>query len=57
MGALQITLGVIGVAVSAVAWIVFGAGVWRMVRIIRLGQPDPTRRGPFPSLAGFLGNS
>ncbi|HVV09707.1 (Fe-S)-binding protein [Amycolatopsis sp.] len=47
MGALQITLGVIGVAISIVAWIMFVAGVWRMVRIIRLGQPDPTRNGPF----------
>ncbi|MTD57645.1 (Fe-S)-binding protein [Amycolatopsis pithecellobii] len=47
MGALQITLGVVGVAISIVAWIVFVAGVWRMVRIIRLGQPDPTRGGPF----------
>ncbi|HJQ44823.1 MAG TPA: (Fe-S)-binding protein [Amycolatopsis sp.] len=47
MGALQVTLGVIGVAISIVAWIAFVAGVWRMVRIIRLGQPDPTRGGPF----------
>ncbi|GAB2978178.1 (Fe-S)-binding protein [Amycolatopsis acidiphila] len=47
MGALQITVGVIGVAISIVAWIMFVAGVWRMVRIIRLGQPDSTRNGPF----------
>ncbi|GHF12840.1 Fe-S oxidoreductase [Amycolatopsis deserti] len=47
MGALQITLGVVGVAVSIVAWIMFGTGVYRMVRIIRLGQPDATRNGPF----------
>ncbi|KAA9153072.1 (Fe-S)-binding protein [Amycolatopsis acidicola] len=47
MGALQITLGVVGVAISIVAWIMFVAGVWRMVRIIRLGQPDATRNGPF----------
>ncbi|PXY31532.1 (Fe-S)-binding protein [Prauserella muralis] len=47
MGALQITLGVIGVAVSVVAWGVFVAGVLRQIRIIRLGQPDATRNGPF----------
>jgi Fe-S oxidoreductase len=47
MGALQITLGVIGVAVSLVAWVAFVAGVLRQVRTIGLGQPDPTRRGPF----------
>ncbi|MBK1784722.1 (Fe-S)-binding protein [Prauserella cavernicola] len=47
MGALQITLGVIGVAVSVVAWGVFGAGVLRQIKIIRLGQPDATRNGPF----------
>ncbi|MBB3662903.1 MULTISPECIES: (Fe-S)-binding protein [Prauserella salsuginis group] len=47
MGALQITLGVIGVAVSIVAWGVFAAAVVRQVRIIRLGQPDGTRYGPF----------
>jgi Fe-S oxidoreductase len=47
MGALQITLGVVGVAVSLVAWVVFVGGVLRQVRTIRLGQPDPTRRGPF----------
>ncbi|WP_236790568.1 (Fe-S)-binding protein [Amycolatopsis sp. GM8] len=54
MGALQITLGVVGVAISIVAWIVFVAGVWRMVRIIRLGQPDATRNGPFRSRLGTL---
>ncbi|WP_043840693.1 (Fe-S)-binding protein, partial [Amycolatopsis taiwanensis] len=47
MGVLQVVLGVIGVATSIAAWIMFGAGVWRMVRIIRLGQPDATRNGPF----------
>ncbi|GHF56106.1 Fe-S oxidoreductase [Amycolatopsis bartoniae] len=54
MGALQITLGVIGVAISIVAWIMFVAGVWRMVRIIRLGQPDSTRNGPFWPRFGTL---
>ncbi|MGW4109668.1 (Fe-S)-binding protein [Actinosynnema sp. NPDC004786] len=47
MGALQLTLGAIGVAVSVFAWGLFVAGVLRMIRIIRLGQPDPTRTGPF----------
>ena len=47
MGALQITMGVIGVLVSVVAWSVFVSGVLRQIRIIRLGQPDSTRNGPF----------
>ncbi|WP_033436415.1 (Fe-S)-binding protein [Saccharothrix sp. NRRL B-16314] len=47
MGALQLTLGAIGVAVSVYAWGLFVAGVLRMIRIIRLGQPDATRNGPF----------
>jgi len=55
MGALQITLGVIGVAVSVVAWGMFVAAVLRQVRTIRLGQPDPTRNGPFlPRLATLV---
>ncbi|MFE9744419.1 (Fe-S)-binding protein [Saccharothrix saharensis] len=47
MGALQLTLGAIGVAVSVFAWGLFVAGVLRMIKIIRLGQPDATRNGPF----------
>ncbi|MEU5690741.1 (Fe-S)-binding protein [Actinosynnema sp. NPDC020468] len=47
MGALQLTLGALGVAVSVYAWGLFVAGVARMIRIIRLGQPDATRNGPF----------
>ncbi|MER5261147.1 (Fe-S)-binding protein [Actinosynnema sp. NPDC002837] len=47
MGALQLTLGAIGVAVSVFAWGLFVAGVMRMIKIIRLGQPDSTRNGPF----------
>ncbi|RKT51667.1 (Fe-S)-binding protein [Saccharothrix australiensis] len=55
MGALQLTLGAIGVAVSVYAWGLFVAGVVRMVRIIRLGQPDATRNGPFlPRLRTLL---
>src|ERR1041384_3093664 len=44
---LQLVLGLVAVAVSVVAWGVFGAGVWKMIKIIRLGQPDGTRKGPF----------
>ncbi|MBN6035786.1 (Fe-S)-binding protein [Amycolatopsis sp. 195334CR] len=47
MGAVQLTLGLIAVAVSLVAWSMFAATIVRFVKIIRLGQPDPTRRGPF----------
>ncbi|QUQ70169.1 (Fe-S)-binding protein [Kutzneria sp. CA-103260] len=54
MGALQVTLGVIGVAVSLVAWGMFVAAVLRQVRTIRLGQPDPTRNGPFLPRLGTL---
>ncbi|WP_433266579.1 (Fe-S)-binding protein [Actinosynnema sp. CS-041913] len=55
MGALQLTLGAIGVAVSVYAWGLFVAGVVRMIRIIRLGQPDATRNGPFgPRLRTLL---
>ncbi|MCP2250729.1 (Fe-S)-binding protein [Lentzea aerocolonigenes] len=44
---LQLVLGLVAVAVSVVAWGVFGAGVGKMIKIIRLGQPDGTRKGPF----------
>ncbi|MGW4207969.1 (Fe-S)-binding protein [Lentzea sp. NPDC004789] len=44
---LQLVLGLVAVAVSVVAWAVFVAGVWKMIKIIRLGQPDGTRNGPF----------
>ncbi|HVK22834.1 MAG TPA: (Fe-S)-binding protein [Actinokineospora sp.] len=47
MGAVQLTLGLIAVAVSILAWGMFVRTVARMVKIIRLGQPDPTRNGPF----------
>jgi Fe-S oxidoreductase len=46
MGPVQITLGGIAVAVSAVAWSMFVATIARFVRTIRLGQPDGTRNGP-----------
>ncbi|HEX7306887.1 (Fe-S)-binding protein [Lentzea sp.] len=44
---LQLVLGLVAVAVSVVAWGVFVTGVWKMIKIIRLGQPDGTRFGPF----------
>ncbi|MGA6163107.1 (Fe-S)-binding protein [Amycolatopsis magusensis] len=47
MGAVQLTLGLIAVAVSLVAWSMFVVTIVRFVKIIRLGQPDPTRTGPF----------
>ncbi|MDA3630905.1 Fe-S oxidoreductase, partial [Saccharopolyspora sp. WRP15-2] len=46
MGAVQITLGAISVALGVVAWSMFAATIARFVRIIRLGQPDGTRNGP-----------
>jgi Fe-S oxidoreductase len=47
MGAVQITLGGIAVAISVVAWSMFVLTIMRMVKTIRLGQPDATRNGPF----------
>ena len=47
MGALQLTLGGIAVLLGVVAWGMFAATIARFVRIIRLGQPDSTRNGPF----------
>jgi Fe-S oxidoreductase len=43
----QLILGGIAVAVSVVAWGMFVRTVARMIRTIRLGQPDATRNGPF----------
>ncbi|GLZ37522.1 (Fe-S)-binding protein [Actinokineospora sp. NBRC 105648] len=47
MGAVQLTLGLVAVAISLVAWSLFVRTVARMVAIVRLGQPDATRNGPF----------
>ncbi|SDC86816.1 (Fe-S)-binding protein [Actinokineospora iranica] len=47
MGAVQLTLGLIAVAVSLVAWSMWVRTIMRMVSIVRLGQPDATRNGPF----------
>ena len=47
MNALTITLGTIGALISLVCWYFFVSGVVKMVKIIRLGEPDATRNGPF----------
>ncbi|WP_280265039.1 (Fe-S)-binding protein, partial [Nocardia wallacei] len=47
MNALTVTLGVIGVAFSLVAWASFFGGVGKMVRAIMIGQPAPDRWRPF----------
>jgi len=47
MDALTITLGTIGALISLVCWYAFIGGVVKMVKTIRLGQPDATRNGPF----------
>src|SRR5699024_1873188 len=54
MGAVQITLGALAVIISVAAWGIFGHAVTRMVRTIRLGQPDATRNGPFVARLGNL---
>ncbi|RJQ68059.1 (Fe-S)-binding protein [Pseudonocardiaceae bacterium YIM PH 21723] len=46
MGVVQLTLGLIAVLLGIYAWGIFGATMVRFVRIILLGQPDPTRNGP-----------
>ncbi|MYW91913.1 (Fe-S)-binding protein [Amycolatopsis rubida] len=47
MGAVQLTLGGISVLLGIVAWGMFIATIARFVRVIKLGQPDATRNGPF----------
>jgi Fe-S oxidoreductase len=47
MGAVQLILGLIAVAVSLVAWSMFVRTIIGFVKTIRLGQPDSTRNGPF----------
>jgi Fe-S oxidoreductase len=42
-----IVIGIIGLLFSVAGWGTFGYGVWRIIRVIRLGQPDHTRNGPF----------
>jgi Fe-S oxidoreductase len=47
MGAVQLVLGLVCLAVTVVAVLMVVRAVRRMVSSIRLGQPDPTRGGPF----------
>ncbi|EIU05461.1 ferredoxin, 4Fe-4S [Mycobacteroides abscessus 5S-0422] len=47
MSTATITLGIIGVIFSLVAWGSFFGGVVKMVRVILSGQPDRTRFRPF----------
>ncbi|GAA1979736.1 (Fe-S)-binding protein [Amycolatopsis minnesotensis] len=54
MGAVQLTLGGLSVLLGIVAWGMFAATIARFVRIIRLGQPDGTRNGPFMARLGTL---
>ncbi|MBB5154453.1 (Fe-S)-binding protein [Saccharopolyspora phatthalungensis] len=54
MGALQLVLGLICLAVTVVAVVLVVRTVRRMVSSIRLGQPDPTRKGPFGARFGNM---
>ncbi|GDY33238.1 (Fe-S)-binding protein [Gandjariella thermophila] len=54
MGALPIVLGLICAVVTVVAVAMVAVTVTRMIRTIRLGQPDPTRNGPFGARLGTL---
>jgi len=47
MSPLTVTLGTIGALISLVCWYYFATGALRMVKVVRLGQPDGTRNGPF----------
>src|SRR5699024_9574072 len=54
MGALQLVLGLICLAVTLVAVVLVLRTLTRMVSSIRLGQPDPNRKGPFGARFGNL---
>src|SRR5690606_17603770 len=43
MGTVQIVSTVVAVLATAVAALLFGRAVVQIVKIVRLGQPDPTR--------------
>jgi Fe-S oxidoreductase len=45
MGVVQVIASIIGLAVTAVAVVLVTRTVRRMISVIRLGQPDPTRTG------------
>ncbi|MHA6806148.1 (Fe-S)-binding protein [Salinifilum ghardaiensis] len=62
MGVLQLVLGLVCLAVTAVAAVMIVRTVMRMVASIRLGQPDPTRKGPVGArlrtlITEFLGHT
>jgi len=62
MGALPIVLGLICAVVTVVAVAMATVTVTRMIRTVRLGQPDPTRKGPLGArlttlLREFLGHT
>src|SRR5437773_3942205 len=43
MGAVQLVVAPVALAASLVALVLVARAVWRMVRVIRLGKPDPER--------------
>ena len=47
MGWLHIVLGVLTAVITIVAVVLMTRTVMRLVSVIRLGQPDATRNGPF----------
>ncbi|MGW6696599.1 (Fe-S)-binding protein [Nocardia sp. NPDC055049] len=46
MSTVTITLGVIGVIITAICWGSLALGLSRMIRVLRSGQPDRSRIGP-----------
>ncbi|PKV98795.1 (Fe-S)-binding protein [Nocardia fluminea] len=46
MSTATITLGVIGVIITAICWGSLTLGLSRMIRVLRSGQPDRSRSGP-----------
>lgn len=54
MSTLQLVLGLSCLAVTVVAVVLVVSTVARMVSTIRLGQPDPTRRGPVGARLGNM---
>ena len=45
MGTAQVVATTVAAAITAVAAVLFVRAVWRIVRVIRLGRPDPDRFG------------
>ncbi|WP_210435150.1 hypothetical protein [Saccharopolyspora sp. ASAGF58] len=54
MGAVQLVLGLMCLAVTVVAVVMVVRTVRRMVSSVRLGQADPTRKGPFGARFGTM---